>query len=62
MSKFYTCDQVAEMCNVKKQLIWKWIRDGKLKAVNFGREYRIREEDLKTCIEANLVQKTQKGV
>jgi len=57
MSHFYTCTQVAEMCNVKKQLIWKWIRDGKLTAVNFGREYRIREEDLNECIESNLVQK-----
>lgn len=55
--RFLTCEQVAEMCNVSKQLIWKWIREGKLTAVKFGREYRVREQDLKKCIEENLIQK-----
>jgi len=48
--QFYTCNQVAEILNVNKQLVWKHIRDGKLTVVNFGREYRIREEDLNTYI------------
>ena len=57
MSKFYTCQQVAEMLNVNKELIWKHIRDGKLTVVKFGREYRVREEDLNIYIEANLIKK-----
>ena len=57
MSKFYTCQQIAEMLNVNKELIWKHIRDGKLTVVKFGREYRVREEDLNIYIEANLIKK-----
>ena len=57
MSKFYTCQQVAEMLNINKELVWKHIRDGKLTVVKFGREYRVREQDLNIYIEANLIQK-----
>ncbi len=57
MSKFYTCQQVAEMLNINKELVWKHIRDGKITVVKFGREYRIRELDLNAYIESNLIQK-----
>lgn len=56
MYKFYTCAQVSEILNVNKELVWKWIRDRKLTALNFGREYRIREEDLKAFIESKVQQ------
>lgn len=47
MSKMYNCEEVAERYNVKLITVWSWIREKKLPAMKIGREYRIKEEDLK---------------
>lgn len=47
MSKMYTCDEIAEIYGVKIFTVWDWIKRKKIKALKIGREYRIREEDLK---------------
>lgn len=47
MSKMYTCAEVAEMYGVKVFTVWDWIKKKKLGAIDLGKEYRIREEDLK---------------
>lgn len=52
MSKFYTSEQVAELLQLKITTIRKYIRENKLTAAKFGKEYRISEEDLKSFIEA----------
>lgn len=52
MSKMYTCEDVAERYGVKVITIWDWIRKKKLPAVKIGREYRIREEDIRTFEES----------
>lgn len=46
MSKYYTCEQVAERYGVKLITVWDWIRKKRLPAMKLGREYRIREEDI----------------
>ncbi len=48
MSKMYSCEEVAELYNVKIITVWDWVRKKKLPAFKIGREYRIKEEDLKT--------------
>ncbi|SFM11679.1 helix-turn-helix domain-containing protein [Pelosinus propionicus] len=47
IEKTYDCDEVAERYRVKKLTVWQWIRDKKLNAVQTGKNYRIRQEDLK---------------
>ena len=47
MEKMYTCAEVAERYGVKIFTVWDWIKKKKLGAINLGKEYRVREEDLK---------------
>ncbi len=44
--KYLTCDDVAARYGVKKNTVWFWIRENKLNAIQFGRSYRIKLEDL----------------
>jgi putative molybdopterin biosynthesis protein len=53
MSKFYTPQEIADLLLLKKTTIYSYIRDGKLTAAKFGKEYRISEEDLQAFIEKN---------
>ena len=46
MSKFYTCDEIAEMFSVKLITVWDWIRKGKLKAYKIGKMYRIDQNQI----------------
>ena len=52
MGKFYTSEQVTELLQLNIQTVRKYIRQKKLIAYRFGKEYRISEEDLKNFIEA----------
>lgn len=44
----YTVSEVAKMCKVNNQTVWRWIKSGKLKAYRLGGTgtYRIKEDDL----------------
>lgn len=44
--KFYTVQDVADKLSFTARGVQKWIREGKLPALKFGREYRIRESAL----------------
>lgn len=48
--KFYTPKQVATILQIHQYTVLKWIREGKLKALKFGRVYRTRESDLQTFL------------
>lgn len=48
MSEMYTCEQVAQRYGVKTLTVWDWIRKKKLPAIKIGRDYRIRQEDIKS--------------
>lgn len=48
---YYTTDEVARICHVKKETVREWIKDGKIKALKRGRSYLISEEDLKSYLE-----------
>lgn len=49
--KFYTTDEVAAICRVKKETVREWIKNGKLNGIKRGRSYLIPEVDLKTYLE-----------
>jgi excisionase family DNA binding protein len=42
----YTVEQVAELLNLHVRTIRNFVRDGRLKAVRIGKQYRIAREDL----------------
>lgn len=54
---YLTCDDVAERYGVKKITVWAWIRGKKLNAIQTGRSYRIRREDLKAFEEVRHTKK-----
>lgn len=45
--KVYTILEVAEILQVGRRAVYSYIKDGKLKAVKIGKEWRINEPDLK---------------
>jgi excisionase family DNA binding protein len=52
LEKYLTCDDVASLYHVKKITVWQWIRDGKLNAIQTGKVYAIRPQDLREFEEA----------
>lgn len=44
--KFFTLGEIAKMLKLNQQTLRRYVREGKLKAARFGREYRVREDDL----------------
>lgn len=50
-SKLYTPEEVADMLKVKKQTVWKWLRQGILHGVKIGKLWRIPEKDLTEFLE-----------
>ncbi len=47
MSELYTCKDVAARYGVRVITVWDWIRKKKLGAVKIGKEYRVRDEDIR---------------
>ena len=45
--RVYTPEEVAEQLKLSVQTVWRYIREGKLKAARFGKTYRISEEQLR---------------
>lgn len=54
MSKMYTCEEIAERYGVKVITVWDWIRKKKLPALKLGKEYRVRDEDIKIFEDSRL--------
>lgn len=54
MSKMYTCEEIAERYGVKVITVWDWIRKKKMPALKIGKEYRIREEDIRLFEESRM--------
>ena len=51
MENIYTISEVSGYLKMVPEVIRRYIRAGKLKAVKFGKEYRVKEVDLKEFIE-----------
>jgi excisionase family DNA binding protein len=48
-----TVHETAEQLRVKESTIRAWIRQEKLRAIKFGREWRIASRDLESFMNAN---------
>ena len=49
MQKLYTIQQVADILQVSKKSVYRYIQSGKLKATKIG-QWRIKKEDLDKLI------------
>jgi excisionase family DNA binding protein len=50
---------IAKILKLNTLTIYEYIREGKLRAIKFGRNYRIEEKDLEKFIQQSVV-KTKK--
>lgn len=48
--KLYTLQEVADILRVSRQTIYNYVTAKKLKAVKYGKEYRVTEETLQEFI------------
>jgi excisionase family DNA binding protein len=48
-----TVREVAEVLKLKESTIRQMIASGKLRAIKFGREWRVTHLDLQACLEAH---------
>ncbi len=44
--KYYTPQEAAEILKVHEKTIYKWIKEGKIRAITIGGVYRIPEEGM----------------
>ena len=56
METMLTVRQVCERLQVSDQTVWRWIKSGKLPALNLGGKagYRIRPDDLDRFLETRV--------
>ena len=50
-TEWLTVEEIAQELKMHVDTVRGWIRDGKLKATRFGRDYRIRRKDFDKFIE-----------
>ncbi len=46
MKKFFSTTEVAELCQISRFTASKWVREGKIKGISLGRNYKIPAEEL----------------
>lgn len=54
-SEFLTVAEVAERLRVSAMTIYRWIEEGRLPAVQIGKQYRVREDHLDEILESSRV-------
>ena len=50
---FFTIHEIAELLKISEATIRTWIHDGELRAVRFGREFRVAAKDLEAFVNAH---------
>ena len=55
LEKLYTVTDIAEVLSVSERTVRNFIQNGDLTAYRFGREYKVKETDLKQFIEKSVV-------
>ena len=48
--EFYTAEELADYLKVSSQTVRAWIREKKIKAVKFGRAWRISKAELQRLV------------
>lgn len=51
--KFYSLDEIANILHVSTETVRRYVRNGKLKAIRIGRDYKVSEENLQKMIRDN---------
>jgi excisionase family DNA binding protein len=59
---FLTAQEVAQMLKLNIMTIYEYIREGKLKAIKFGRNYRILFKDFEKFIDDQRVKTDEDGM
>jgi putative molybdopterin biosynthesis protein len=57
---FYTVQEVADLFKIKKSTVYQMVKDGRLKAINLGRDYRFTQEEIERFIQQQTVDNTEK--
>ena len=50
---FFTTHEIAELLKVSEATVRHWIHDEDLRAVRFGREFRVAAKDLESFVNAH---------
>lgn len=53
--RLLTVAEVASVMRVSRMTVYRLIRRGQLKAIRVGRNYRVREQDLREYLESSAV-------
>ncbi|MFD2926291.1 helix-turn-helix domain-containing protein [Halobacillus naozhouensis] len=53
MSKMLTIDDLCEILQLRPNTIRNYLKEGKIRGSKFGREWRVKQEDLDKFIEDN---------
>ena len=56
---FLTTKDIAEKLGYSTKAVHLWIKEGKLKAFKFGKDYRITEEDFNNFLNNSQVDNSQ---
>lgn len=57
--RFYTAEELADYLKVSSQTVRSWIRERKLKAVKFGRAWRIAENEVQRIVAEGVPEETE---
>ncbi|NIA67413.1 helix-turn-helix domain-containing protein [Pelagibius litoralis] len=53
---FFTTHEIAELLKVSEATVRNWIHEGELRAVRFGRDFRVAATDLEAFVNAHATQ------
>ena len=53
--RFLTASEAAERMRVSKMTVYRLIRAGSIRAVQIGKAYRVREDDLERYLDSSYV-------
>lgn len=54
---YYTLEEAAKLLKLHPQTLRRWIREGKLSAQRFGKQWRLRPEDIERAARPALQKK-----
>jgi excisionase family DNA binding protein len=52
MENYYTPQEIAERLKIDIRTLYRWIREGRLKAVKIGHFWRVAESELKRFLQS----------
>ncbi|MFD0716222.1 helix-turn-helix domain-containing protein [Paenibacillus sp. GCM10027626] len=57
LGQLYSADEVAKMLNIEMVTCYKWLNEGRIKAMKLGGSlWRIREADLRAFVEQSIIE------